>query len=85
VGGAPGLVGSGTINSSPIAGWGIAVIIASGRVFDFISYYTPLIIIEQYGISTKPTLDLAKKKLKDGDSIHLEHAQKDILRACNWR
>jgi hypothetical protein len=44
-----------------IAGWGIAVIIACGRVFDFISYYTPLINVEQFDISTKPTLDLAKK------------------------
>jgi hypothetical protein len=48
-------------NNFNIAGWGIAVIIACGRVFDYISYYTPLIIIEQLGISTKPTLDLAKK------------------------
>lgn len=44
-----------------IAGWGIAVIIACGRVFDFISYYTPLVVCNQFSINTKPTLDLAKK------------------------
>ena len=44
-----------------IAGWGIAVIMACGRVFDFISYYTPLIVCNQFTIHAKPTLDLAKK------------------------
>lgn len=43
------------------AGWGAAVIVACGRAFDFVSYYTPMVITQHFNAMRKPTLDLIEK------------------------
>jgi hypothetical protein len=43
------------------SGWGAAVIIACGRAFDFISYYTPIVITKHFNAIRKPTFDLIEK------------------------
>jgi hypothetical protein len=39
-------------------GWGAAVIIGCGRVFDFLSYYIPLVITKRIDSDQKPTLEI---------------------------